>query len=119
MCGESQELSQASSPVGTVERDVGVLETSISCDARQCTRYEKCARAMVSMPVEITQAYAANLMLPSHSHEAAPATATSCAQRVLAGCVLGACELGRHGMIPAYHAPRRSFHPAMPMAEPL
>ena len=36
-----------------------------------------------------------------------------------AGCKLGARELGRHGMIPARHASRRSFHEAMPVAEQL
>ena len=49
MYGERQELSQANSAVDTVRNDVGALEAVISCDARQCTRCEKCARAMASM----------------------------------------------------------------------
>ena len=74
--------------------------------------------------VASTRAHAADLMLPSHmlllrSHETAPATALSCGQRMRADCSLGAHELGRHGMIPAHHAPRRSFHEAMPVAEQL
>ena len=36
-----------------------------------------------------------------------------------ADCSLGAHELGRHGMIPARHAPRRSFHRAMTLADQL
>jgi hypothetical protein len=71
-------------------------------DARQCTRYEKCARAMASMQVETTQACAANLMLPSHmlllrSRKAVSATPPSCARCIRAGCGLSAHVLGRHG----------------------
>ena len=74
--------------------------------------------------VASTRAHAADLMLPSHmlllrSHEAAPATALSCGQRMRADCSLGAHELGRHGMIPAHPEPRHSFHEAIPVADQL
>ena len=77
--------------------------------------------------VASTRAHAADLMLPSHmlvmlllrSHEAAPATALSCGQRMRVDCSLGAHELGRHGMIPAHPEPRHSFHEAIPVADQL
>jgi hypothetical protein len=121
---ERQDLPDASSSVGTVRKDVEALEAVISCDARQCTRCEKCARAAASMRWASTPAHAAHLPLPSHmlllrSREAAPATESSCGQRMRAGCRLGARVLGRHGMIPAHHAPRRSFHEVMPAADQL
>ena len=82
--------------------DVGALEDVVSCDDRQFTRCEKCARATASMRWHRALAWAADLMLTSHmmllrSREAAPATASSCAQRVRAGCVLGAHVLGSNG----------------------
>ena len=59
-------------------------------------------------------------MLLLRRREAPPATALSCVQCIRAGCGLGAHRvLGRHGMIPACHAPRRSFHRAVPVADQL
>ena len=54
----------------------------------------------------LTQAQAADLLLPSHKllvrrREAPSATAPSCVQCIRAACGLGARVLGRHGMIPA------------------
>ena len=72
----------------------------------------------------LTQVQAVDLLPPSlkllvRRREAPSATAPSCVQRIRTGCGLGARVLGRHGMIPARHAPRRSFHRVMPVADQL